>query len=94
MTSSAGSFSGRNFVRAHFFSQASPLSQEMQAFRAAGLLEGSWVVISGAISRVTILISPIRGLITLLRTTHEPPSTWVSLIDPSGALDDLGAREP
>ena len=41
------------------------------------LLGGSWVVISGVISRVTILITHIRGLITLLTlliTTHEPPS--------------------
>ena len=38
-----------------------------------GLLGGSWVVISGVISRV--LITHIRGLITPLRTTHEPPST-------------------
>ena len=38
------------------------------------LLGGSWVVISGVISRVTILITHIRGLITLLITTHEPPS--------------------
>ena len=35
------------------------------------LLGGSWVVISGVISRVTI---HVRGLITLLITTHEPPS--------------------
>ena len=39
------------------------------------LLRGSWVVISGVIRRVTIVISPIRGLITLLFTSHEPPST-------------------
>ena len=38
------------------------------------ILGGSWVVISGVISRVTIVISPIRGLITILITTHEPPS--------------------
>ena len=37
-------------------------------------LGGSWVVISGAISRVNILITHIRGSITLLVTTHEPPS--------------------
>ena len=30
--------------------------------------------LSGVISRVTIIITPIRGLITLLITTHEPPS--------------------
>ena len=35
---------------------------------------GSWVVISGVISRVTIVITHIRGLITILITTHEPPS--------------------
>ena len=35
----------------------------------------SWVVISGVISRVTIVITHIRGGITLLIiTTHEPPS--------------------
>ena len=39
--------------------------------RYAPLLGGSWVVISGVISRVTI---HIRGLITLLITTHAPPS--------------------
>ena len=38
------------------------------------LLGGSWVVISRVISRVTILITHIRGLITLLITTPEPPS--------------------
>ena len=38
------------------------------------LLEGSGVVISRAISRITILINHIRGLITPHITTHEPPS--------------------
>ena len=38
------------------------------------LLGGSWVDISGVISRVTILTTHTRGLITLLITTHEPPS--------------------
>ena len=32
------------------------------------------MVISGVISRVPILITHIRGLITPLITTHEPPS--------------------
>ena len=41
---------------------------------AWGLLGGSWVVISGGIIRVTMLIAHIRGHITLLITTHEPPS--------------------
>ena len=38
------------------------------------LLGGSWVVISGVISRVTLVISPIRGLVTPLISTREPPS--------------------
>ena len=41
----------------------------------SAILGGTWVVIiiSGVISKVTILITHIRGLITLLITTHEPP---------------------
>ena len=39
-----------------------------------GLLGGSWVVLSGVISRVTIVITQIRGLITPLIAAHEPPS--------------------
>ena len=38
------------------------------------VLGGSWVVIKGAISRVTIIITHIRGLITPVITAHEPPS--------------------
>ena len=34
----------------------------------------SWVVISGVLSRVTFVITHVRGLITALITTHEPPS--------------------
>ena len=34
---------------------------------------GSWVVISRGISRVTILKTQLRGIITLLITTPEPP---------------------
>ena len=37
------------------------------------LLGSSWAVISGFISRVTIVIGHIKRLITLLITTHEPP---------------------
>ena len=44
------------------------------SYEGCSLLGGSWVVISGVISRVTRLITHIRGLITLLITTHEPPS--------------------
>ena len=42
---------------------------------SCGILGGSWVVVSGVISRVTRLMTHIRGLIPSLRTTHEPPST-------------------
>ena len=39
------------------------------------LLGGSWVVITGVISRVIRLITPIRGLIApLITTLLEPPS--------------------
>ena len=38
------------------------------------LLGGSWVVISGVISSVTIVITQIRALIAPLTTTHELPS--------------------
>ena len=39
------------------------------------LLGGSWAIMSRVISRVTILITHIRGLFTPPRTTHDPPST-------------------
>ena len=40
------------------------------------VLGGSWVVVSGVISKVTVVITYIRGLIT----THEPPSTVVAVV--------------
>ena len=45
------------------------------------MLSISWLI-KGGISRVTILITHIRGLITLLITTHEPPSQVCSPISP------------
>ena len=48
-------------------------------------LGGSWVAISGVISRVTI---HIRGRITLLITTHEPPSTGLGWV--GGWVDCVG----
>ena len=45
-----------------------------------GGLGGSWVVINGVISKVTTLITLIRGFITaLIITTHEPPSRFMVL---------------
>ena len=41
---------------------------------ALSVLEGSWVALSGGISKITIVIARVRGLTTLRRTTHEPPS--------------------
>ena len=38
------------------------------------ILGGSWVVISGVISPLLWVISIVTLLITLLITTHEPPS--------------------
>ena len=49
----------------------------MKNSRQRRLLGGSWVVISRVISRITMVITYIRGLITPLITTHEPPSIWV-----------------
>ena len=39
------------------------------------ILGGSWVVISGVISPLTWAISIVTLVITLLITTHEPPSS-------------------
>ena len=38
------------------------------------LLKGSWDLVTGVIIRVTILITPIKVLITLLTKSHDPPS--------------------
>ena len=43
------------------------------------LLGGSWVVISGVISPLVWVVSIVTLLITLLITTHEPPSMNLSL---------------
>ena len=45
------------------------------------LLGGSWVV------RVTVLITQIKGLRTLLRTTHETPSIQASIFSCFGGVD-------
>ena len=38
------------------------------------VLGGSWAVKNGAKSKVTVVTTQIRGLITRLITAHEPPS--------------------
>ena len=50
--------------------------QGLQGLRGS-ILGGSRVVMSGVVSRVTIVITHIRGLITPLITTDEPPSIAV-----------------
>ena len=41
------------------------------------ILGGSWVAISRVTSRITMVITYIRGLKTPLITAHEPPSTVI-----------------
>ena len=48
-----------------------PLTAASRAELFQGLLGGSWVVIGRVISRVSILITHIRGLITLLIATFH-----------------------
>ena len=38
------------------------------------ILKGSWDLVTRVIIRVTILIAPIKVLITLLTKSHDPPS--------------------
>ena len=53
------------------------------------MLGGSWVVKSRVISRVTIVITYVRGLRTLLLTAHEPPSVSSSAT-PQGRSSSVG----
>ena len=50
-----------------------------QLCRGSVLLGGSWAVTCGAIGRVTVLITHIRGLMTPLIIAHEPPSRLFSV---------------
>ena len=52
---------------------AAPLSGPIQGSLSRGQLGGSWVVISRVKSRITIVITHIKGLLTLQKSTHEPP---------------------
>ena len=61
------------------------------------ILGGSWVVKSRVTSKVTIIITHIRALITPLINTHEPPSKgrfqgfrvqgWSSGVEGRGSQD-------
>ena len=44
-----------------------------------GILKGSWDLVTRVIIRVTILITPIKVLITLLTKSHDPPSRTLGL---------------
>ena len=46
----------------------------VQAAGSGYLLKGSWDLVTRVIIRVTILITPIKVLITLLTKSHDPPS--------------------
>ena len=46
-----------------------------KASRHTKLLKGSWDLVTRVIVRVTILITPIKALITLLTKSQDPPST-------------------
>ena len=54
----------KDSYRTHFLSS---IGSELSSLRV--LLGGSWVVISRVISRIAMVITYIRGLITPLRTT-------------------------
>ena len=56
------------------------------------LLGGSWVVISRVRSPLIWVISIVALLITLLITTHEPPSGWLLLAPKSLRESDKGFR--
>ena len=53
------------------------------------LLGGSWVVISGVISPLIWIITTVTLLITLLITTHEPPSINDQKVSVKGDLGGL-----
>ena len=61
--------------------------------RGATVLGGSWVVVSGVISRVTIVLTYIRGLTTPLITTHEPPSRVLASAGHRSSSMDTDSRE-
>ena len=58
------------------------------------ILGGSWVVISGLISKVTIVITHIKGLITPLIAAHEPQSHTARLIFAERRSSPLGPWLP
>ena len=51
------------------------------------VLGGSGAVVSGVKSRVTVVITHIRELITILITTHEPPSNLPSSTSKNSASE-------
>ena len=51
-----------------------PLKGSKGFYKSIGFRGGSWVVTSGGISPLIRVISVVTLVITLLITTHEPPS--------------------
>ena len=74
----SGTRMARRFLPEGSGSRRCPGKPKQVSYRSTlwGRLGGSWVVISRVISRITIVISYTRGLITPLitTTTHDPPS--------------------
>ena len=62
------------------------------------LLGGSWDLVNKVINKVTILITPVKALITLLTKSHDPLSRLLNrLLEgiyrvPSRDLKGLGFR--
>ena len=48
-----------------------------KVYTVFSLLRGSWDLVTRVIIKVTILITPLRVLITVLTKSHEPPSGYL-----------------
>ena len=42
------------------------------------VLRGSWDLVTRVLIKVTVLITPLRVLITLLTKSHDPPSNYIT----------------
>ena len=56
------------------FNSAADVSAGRSPFLQRPYFKVSWDLVSRVIIRVTILITPVRGLITLLTKSHDPPN--------------------
>ena len=51
-----------------------PPSKTRAARAQMTILKGSWDLVTRVIIKVTILITPVKVLITILTKSHDPPS--------------------